>query len=59
MPMFLGMPAFAPLQMPMMRPVAFRSLVGHVIFGVILGATFVALRLRASQAPLGAARHVG
>jgi hypothetical protein len=40
MPMFLGMPAFAPLQMPMMRPVAFASLMGHLIFGVILGAAF-------------------
>jgi uncharacterized membrane protein YagU involved in acid resistance len=57
MPMFLGMRAFAPLQMPMMRPVAFASLMGHVIFGVTLGAAFVALRRRASQAPLGTARH--
>jgi hypothetical protein len=56
MPVFLGMPAFAPLQMPMMRPVAFASLMGHVIFGVILGAAFVPLR--AGQARrLGAARH--
>ncbi len=58
MPMFLGMPAFAPLQMPMMRPVAFASLVGHMVFGVILGAAFFALRRRTSQAPVGAARHV-
>ena len=43
MPMFLGMSAFAPLEMPMMRPVAFGSLVGHVIYGAILGITFVAL----------------
>jgi hypothetical protein len=57
MPMFLGMPAFAPLQMPMMRPVAFASLMGHVIFGVILGAAFVPLRGRATHAPLGTARH--
>jgi hypothetical protein len=57
MPMFLWMPAFAPLQMPMMRPVAVAILMGHVIFGAILGAAFVALRRRASQAPLGAARH--
>lgn len=57
MPMFLGMPAFAPLQMPMMRPVAFASMMGHVIFGLILGAAFVPLRGRASHAPLGTARH--
>ncbi len=58
MPTLLGMPAFAPLQMPMMRPVAFASLVGHIVFGVILGAAFFALRRRTSQAPVGAARHV-
>ncbi len=57
MPMFLGMPAFAPLQMPMMRPVAFASLMGHVIFGVILGAAFVPLRGTAPHTPLGTARH--
>jgi len=57
MPMFLGMPAFAPLQMPMMRPVAFASLMGHVIFGLLLGATFVPFRGTASHAPLGTARH--
>ena len=57
MPKFLGMPAFAPLQMPMMRLVAFASLMGHVIFGLILGAVFVPLRGTASHAPLGTARH--
>lgn len=55
MPMFLGMPAFAPLQMPMMRPVAFASLLGHVMFGVILGAAFVPLRRTAGRAALGSA----
>ncbi|MGH7510504.1 MAG: hypothetical protein ACREMZ_13685 [Gemmatimonadales bacterium] len=57
MPMFLGMPAFAPLQMPMMRPVAFASLMGHVIFGLILGTAFVPLRGAASHASLDTARH--
>lgn len=57
MPVFLGMPALAPLQLPMMRPVAFASLMGHVIFGVTLGATFVPFRRRAGQALLAAARH--
>jgi hypothetical protein len=55
MPVFLGMPAFAPLRMPMMRPVAFASLMGHVMFGVILGAAFVLLRRTAGSASLGSA----
>jgi hypothetical protein len=41
MPLFLGMPVFAPLMMPPMRMVAVGSLVGHVIYGVILGGAFV------------------
>src|ERR671918_959201 len=40
MPMLLGMPAFAPLTMPPMRMVAMGSLVGHLIYGLILGGTF-------------------
>jgi hypothetical protein len=46
MPLFLGMPAFAPLRMPMMRPVAMGSLVGHLVFGVILGFAFAWLGAR-------------
>jgi hypothetical protein len=57
MPVFLGMPAFAPLRMPMMRSVAFASLVGHLMFGLIVGATFVLLRRTATRAPLGGVRH--
>ncbi len=41
MPVFLGMPAFAPLQMAEMRPVAWGSLMGHAMYGLILGAAFV------------------
>lgn len=37
MPLFLGMPALAPLAMVDMRPVAFGSLLGHVMYGLILG----------------------
>jgi uncharacterized membrane protein YagU involved in acid resistance len=44
MPVLLGMPAFAPLMMPEMRPVAIGSLIGHLVFGLILGAGVVALR---------------
>jgi hypothetical protein len=48
MPMFLGMPAFAPLVMPPMRMVAAGSLVGHVIYGLVLGVAYVALARRAA-----------
>jgi hypothetical protein len=40
MPVLLGMPPFAPLMMPPMRMVATGSLLGHVIYGVILGGLF-------------------
>lgn len=57
MPVFLGMSAFAPLLMPMMRPVAWGSLMGHLLYGVVLGAAFVPLRRPASRSALGTARH--
>jgi hypothetical protein len=41
MPVFLGMPAFAPLVMPPMRIVAVGSLIGHLLYGLILGGAFV------------------
>ncbi|MGH2398645.1 MAG: DUF3179 domain-containing protein [bacterium] len=41
MPVLLGMPPFAPLIMPEMRPVAIGSLIGHLMYGLILGATYV------------------
>jgi len=41
MPVLLGMPAFAPLTMPGMQMVAVGSLVGHLIYGLILGGAFV------------------
>ncbi len=41
MPLLLGMPVFAPLTMAGMMPVAMGSLIGHLIFGLILGAAFV------------------
>ncbi|MFN2566948.1 MAG: hypothetical protein ABR499_18275 [Gemmatimonadaceae bacterium] len=44
MPVFLSMPPFAALRMPPMRPVAMGSLVGHLIYGLILGAAYVRLR---------------
>lgn len=44
MPVFLGMPPFAPLLMEPMRPVAMGSLVGHFIYGMILGGGLVILK---------------
>ena len=44
MPMFLGMSPFAPLMMPPMRMVAIGSLVGHLLFGMILGGAYARLR---------------
>jgi uncharacterized membrane protein YagU involved in acid resistance len=44
MPVLLGMPPFAALRMPPMRPVAMGSLVGHLVYGLILGAAYVRLR---------------
>jgi uncharacterized membrane protein YagU involved in acid resistance len=41
MPVLLGMPPFAPLMMPEMQMVALGSLIGHVIYGALLGALFV------------------
>lgn len=40
MPVLLGMPPFASLRMPPMRPVAMGSLVGHLVFGVITGIAY-------------------
>lgn len=56
MPLFLGMPAFAPLMMAPMRPVAMGSLMGHLIFGLVLGVIFGWLRRRAIDRSLEAAR---
>lgn len=44
MPLFLGMPVFAPLRMAPMRPVAMGSLVGHLIYGILVGLVYVRLR---------------
>lgn len=51
MPLFLGMPAFAALRMPPMRPVAMGSLVGHLIYGVILGLAYARLRRAGRMEP--------
>jgi hypothetical protein len=56
MPVFLGMPALAPLEMPPMRPVAMGSLMGHLVFGVILGTLTGWVRGRALDRTLAASR---
>lgn len=55
MPVLLGMPAFAPLMMPEMRGVALGSLMGHLMFGLILGGVYVPLaRVMGHPAPQAA-----
>jgi hypothetical protein len=58
MPVFLGMPAFAPLQMPPMRMVAMGSLIGHLIYGVIMGFAFVRLYGSVSGGAVASVRPV-
>ncbi len=57
MPLALGMPAFAPLRMEPMVPVALASLMGHILYGVVLGTSFVWLRGRGPRAELSSARQ--
>ncbi len=49
MPVLLGMPAFAPLAMADMRPVAMGSLVGHLVYGLVLGGGYARLRRSGSN----------
>jgi hypothetical protein len=58
MPLFLGMPPFAPLRMAPMRVVAMGSLLGHLIYGVVLGASLARLSAGAGAPLLHAQRHV-
>ena len=46
MPVMLGMPPFAPLMMREMQMVAAGSLVGHLMYGLVLGGVLVALTRR-------------
>jgi uncharacterized membrane protein YagU involved in acid resistance len=43
MPIALGMAPFAPLMMAPMRPVAVGSLMGHIVYGLVLGAAYAAM----------------
>ncbi len=58
MPVLLGMAPFAALRMPPMRPVALGSLMGHLLYGVILGVAYVRLRATAGAPPAPRARPV-
>jgi hypothetical protein len=49
MPIMLGMQAFAPVLMPMMRGVAMASLIGHLIFGLILGWLYPTFSVRVGR----------
>ncbi|MBA4185083.1 MAG: hypothetical protein H0X49_13925 [Acidobacteria bacterium] len=51
MPLFLGMSPFAPLMMEMMRPVAMGSLMGHIIFGLVLGVVFLVMSRSKNEIP--------
>lgn len=50
MPLLLGMPPFAALRMPPMRPVAMGSFFGHLVYGGILGAMYARLHRPAGMA---------
>lgn len=54
MPVLLGMPAFAPLLMAPMVPVALGSLVGHLVYGLILGGGAIWLAERQALKPAAA-----
>ena len=56
MPLMLDMPAFAPLQMAPMRMVAVGSLIGHLVYGLILGAAYAKLGARQQVTPATPAR---
>lgn len=50
MPLALGMDPFAPLLMAPMRPVAAVSLVGHLVYGLILGFTYASMATKGRPA---------
>lgn len=54
MPVLLGMAAFAPLMMAPMRMVAIGSLVGHLVFGLILGGAYMRLHHESTPEPQAA-----
>lgn len=57
MPLFLGMPPLAPVRMAPMRPIAMGSLVGHLVYGVVLGVALARLLEKARPPLLHSQRH--
>ncbi|MFN2421785.1 MAG: hypothetical protein ABR527_10495 [Gemmatimonadota bacterium] len=53
MPLLLDMKAFAPLAMSPMRMVAVASLVGHLLYGLILGSAYAKLSARSATGSTG------
>ncbi|MCA1562117.1 MAG: hypothetical protein LC753_04315 [Acidobacteria bacterium] len=58
MPVLLGMPPFAPVMMPEMQMVAIGSLVGHLIYGLILGGVYVTVA-RGARVAVGRVTPLG
>lgn len=58
-PFFFGMSLFSPHVLGPVSPLAFQSLLGHVIFGLILGGTFVAIHRRSEKAEVRELRREG
>ena len=46
MPIFLGLSIFSPQSLEPIQPVALQSLIGHILFGLIFGGVFVALKAK-------------
>lgn len=51
MPVLLGMEPFASLRLAPMRPVAMGSLIGHLVYGMLLGAIYRRAEARAPSVP--------
>ena len=56
MPIMLDMPAFGPLQMAPMRMVAVGSLIGHLVYGLVMGASYAKLGARPQATPAAPSR---
>jgi xanthosine utilization system XapX-like protein len=46
MPIFLGLSVFSPQTLEPLEPVAVQSLIGHLLFGLLFGGVFAAIRTR-------------
>ncbi len=57
MPIFFGMSLFSPNTLEPIAPVAFQSLIGHCIFGGMLGYTYLFLGRKNKIVPVSEIRH--